>query len=442
MRQIAPWHWPLIVVCSALLADTSTGQSPADNLLENPGAEVGDGAPAGWQRSDPPPGVEFVWADAGAGGDRSLGLAKTVERYFPIAQWTQTLPHEDGRGRVHVGALIKASKAHKAVIDVQFEDAQGGAGHCWAAYVGATRVGDPPADHDWQWYSGVVAVPEGTRRLRVALQIYGPGQVWFDDVLARYVAEDVAVTDALKLSPQPAVRAGALPVGAEAPPSPEATRIDDDEQRQYFLHGPAGEAPADGFKLLLVLPGGDGSAEFRPFVQSIARHAAPPGYLVAQLVAPRWGDDADRIVWPTRKARVHGMKFTTEEFIAAVVADVAARHPIDRRKVFALGWSSGGPPCYSASLTPKTPLAGCMVAMSVFKPKVLPALRGAVGKAYYVLHSPQDFIPMRFAEDAVRRLAKAGAETVLVEYEGGHGWHGDPHAQIRAGLEWLETAAQ
>ncbi len=45
------------------------------------------------------------------------------------------------------------------------------------------------ATHDWKEYSGVVAVPNGTTGVAIALQIYGPGKVWFDKVEARYEKE-------------------------------------------------------------------------------------------------------------------------------------------------------------------------------------------------------------------------------------------------------------
>ncbi len=216
-----------------------------------------------------------------------------------------------------------------------------------------------------------------------------------------------------------------------------------DEHKRYFLIGPreGAKEPADGWKLLLVLPGGDGSAEFHPFVTNIARRGLPDGYLLAQLVAPKWRESEDRIVWPTKGLPDDRMKFSTEEFIAAVVEDAASKEKIDRRHVYALGWSSGGPPVYAASVTEGTPLTGAFVAMSVFKPDQMPPLSGAKGKAYYLLHSPQDFIKMHFPEAAKTDLTKAGAKVELKTYEGGHGWKGDVFGNIRRGVEWLETQA-
>ena len=216
-----------------------------------------------------------------------------------------------------------------------------------------------------------------------------------------------------------------------------------DQNKRYFLMGPRAErAPERGYRLLLVLPGGDGSDQFRAFVESLAQHAVSEDYLVAQLIAPRWYDGEDGIIWPTAKSREKKMQFTTEEFIDAVVADVATAHELDQKHVYALGWSSGGPAVYAAAMRAKTPLTGAFVAMSVFKPAELPPASGAKGRPFYILHSPQDFIRMTFTENARKQLSAAGAKVKLETYQGGHGWHGDPIDMIKAGVSWLESQAK
>jgi predicted esterase len=136
------------------------------------------------------------------------------------------------------------------------------------------------------------------------------------------------------------------------------------------------------------------------------------------------------------------MRFSTEEFIAAVVDDVTAKKKVDRTRIYALGWSSGGPPVYASSVTEGTPLTGAFVAMSVYKPEQMPPLARAKGKVYYLLHSPQDFIKMRFPEAAKKDLTAAGATVELRTYDGGHGWHGDALGNIRRGVEWLDAQAR
>jgi predicted esterase len=191
--------------------------------------------------------------------------------------------------------------------------------------------------------------------------------------------------------------------------------------------------------LLLVLPGGDGGRAFHPFVKRIFKNALPEGYLVAQPVAPKWDEKQfAQLVWPTETSRYPAMKFSTEEFVNAVVADIEKDHPLDSRRIFTLSWSSGGPAGYATSLHPGTRVTGSVIAMSVFKPDQLPEIHAAKAHAYYLLHSPEDFIPMRMPEMARDTLASNGAKVHLQTYPGGHGWHGDVYGMIGDGVRWLE----
>jgi predicted esterase len=216
-------------------------------------------------------------------------------------------------------------------------------------------------------------------------------------------------------------------------------RAGKDEHKRYFLIGPpkGAKAPKNGYGLLVVLPGGDGSADFHPFVKRVYKNAVPEGYVLAQPVAVKWSDKQE-IVWPTDKNRVEGMKFTTEEFVEAVIKDVADRHPLDPGRAFTLAWSSGGPAAYAASLS-NDKLTGSLIAMSVFKPDLLPPLERAKGHAYFLYHSPDDRVcPFRMAKQAAEELKKGGAAVKLATYEGGHGWRGNLYDDIREGVEWLE----
>jgi predicted esterase len=201
---------------------------------------------------------------------------------------------------------------------------------------------------------------------------------------------------------------------------------------------PAAPEPADGYKLLLVLPGGDGGRDFLPFIKRIYKHALNEDYLVAQLVAPKWAR-SEAVVWPTAKDGAAASKFTTEKFIAAVVEDVGKRHRIDRRHVFGLGWSSGGPPLYAASLQLNPVVTAIMPAMSIFYRGMFPPLKFAKDRPYYIFHSPDDEVcKFELAQRAAADLKEAGAKVKLVEYPGGHGWTSDPFANISAGVAWME----
>jgi poly(3-hydroxybutyrate) depolymerase len=210
-----------------------------------------------------------------------------------------------------------------------------------------------------------------------------------------------------------------------------------DLNKRYFLNGPKDDAADAARPLLLVMPGGDGSADFKPFVTNIWRETADADMLVAQLVAPRWSPEQfEQVVWPTNGLAWEGAAFTTEEFVAAVVDDIDARYDVDRSRVWILAWSSGGPAAYASLLS--GPATGAFVAMSVFKPDQLGDLSRAAGKSVYILHSPEDFIAMSFPQSARDTLGANGATTKLQTYKGGHGWHGDVFGMIRDGLAWLE----
>lgn len=223
----------------------------------------------------------------------------------------------------------------------------------------------------------------------------------------------------------------------------EKRQIDGDKRQSYFLIGPHEDAlpPEEGYGLIVVLPGGDGSAEFNAFVKRIYDNAAPERYLLAQLVAPQWSPKQE-ITWPTKKNRVPRMKFTTEEFVDKVIADVEREHKLNPGRIFLFGWSSGGPAVYSVALA-NPRVSGVLAAMAIFKPELLPPLEGAKKQAIYIYHCDDDrVVPVRFADAAAVELSKAGADVKMTKYEGGHGWHGDIFGDIHAAIEWLEAHAR
>src|SRR5262252_458435 len=133
--------------------------------------------------------------------------------------------------------------------------------------------------------------------------------------------------------------------------STQDLRAGGDEKKRYFVHGPKKDAkpPKDGFSVLYVLPGGDGGPTFQDFVKNIRKQALSDDWLAVELVAPKWRDD-QTIVWPTAALPTKDAKFTTEDFFAAVHKDVTKTFKVDAKRVFALGWSSGGPPVYTLAL--------------------------------------------------------------------------------------------
>jgi beta-lactamase regulating signal transducer with metallopeptidase domain/predicted esterase len=217
---------------------------------------------------------------------------------------------------------------------------------------------------------------------------------------------------------------------------------DGSTKMKYFQIGPHENAPVpkDGWKVLLILPGGAGNEDFQPFCRRIHKHALGKDYITLELVAHAWSDDENRVVWPTKKLKPDNATFTTEEFVASVVKDAGERLKINRKNVFALGWSSGGPAVYAQSVVEDTPVTGSFVAMSIFRPQLIGDLRGAKDKPYFILHSPADFINIdQHAKRAVKELGEHGASVKLKTYPGGHGWRGNVYGNISSGIEWLES---
>lgn len=218
--------------------------------------------------------------------------------------------------------------------------------------------------------------------------------------------------------------------------------VDGIEKQRYFLIGdPANDPPANGWGVLVVLPGGDGSADFHAFVTNIGTNFAPPGYLAIQLVAVE-GDP--KLTWPTKHSlrQTKKQSFTTEQHVAAVLKEVAAGLPegvrLDPAKRLVLGWSSGGPAAYAIAADKDLGFAGAFVAMSIFAPRDVQPAKEVAGKRFALLQSPQDQVtPWRHVAQAEEVLTRAGASVWKRGYAGGHGWQGDSLDKLRDGLAWL-----
>lgn len=216
-------------------------------------------------------------------------------------------------------------------------------------------------------------------------------------------------------------------------------KVDNNPRMRYFLIGPKAKAavPNSGFKLVVVMPGGDGGEDFHPFVRRLYKKAMNDEFLVAQPVAFKWRP-LQKTVWPTRVNPVEGQEFSTEDFVEAVIRDVARRYPLDKRYVFTLSWSSSGPAAYALALKKETPIKGSYVAMSVYRPQWHPPVASAKDRLFLLNHSPEDRVcKFHHAEQAKRELSEAGAIVRLVTYQGGHGWRGPIYERVRDGLSWL-----
>jgi beta-lactamase regulating signal transducer with metallopeptidase domain len=172
------------VETAATKGDAAPATPKTDNIVLNPSAEEG----GAWLQGGEIPGVTYTWdKNVAFEGKASLCIKKTANRYFPVAEWGQTVKRTGDLPCLEVSAQVKAKRATKAVLDVVFLDKDGKPiKHQWVAYIGAKEISDKPVDHDWQKYSGKVAIPDGTVDISIVLQDYGPGTVWFDDIQARY----------------------------------------------------------------------------------------------------------------------------------------------------------------------------------------------------------------------------------------------------------------
>lgn len=219
-----------------------------------------------------------------------------------------------------------------------------------------------------------------------------------------------------------------------------------DAMKRYFLirHKLEPKETPKEYGLLLVLPGGPGSEDFLPFCANVLTLAGTPkDVLVAELVAPVWSwGQSLNCVWPSNAFPSADAKFTSEQFVDAVIDDVGKQYKIHPGWVFSLGWSSSGHVVYSSSFeNPK--IRGSFVAMSRFVPRLFAHPQNAKGKRYYFWHSPDDRIcPYAESEAAARLLTKHGASTILKSYKGGHGWvpftfYGD---RIQEAIEWFRAS--
>ena len=159
--------------------------------------EKGSDTPEGWSKGNPVDGVEYIWDRNNIrGGTASLCLKKTVNKYFPIAQWTKRIEYQTDAQQLSVKAQIKAQNVTKAILDALFLDENNKwIKHEWISYIGQkTEENIPPANHDWKQYTGTVEIPESTKTIVIGLQIYGPGTVWLDnlEVAARQSKSHIA----------------------------------------------------------------------------------------------------------------------------------------------------------------------------------------------------------------------------------------------------------
>jgi polyhydroxybutyrate depolymerase len=115
-----------------------------------------------------------------------------------------------------------------------------------------------------------------------------------------------------------------------------ATLVHDERLRSYLVHVPPGAATGRALPLLVALHGGGGTAEGADDLMKLTPIADREGFLVAfpNAVGKNWNDG--------RRGRSNRASVDDVGFITAMIDDIAARLPVDRKRVFAAGISNGG----------------------------------------------------------------------------------------------------
>lgn len=200
---------------------------------------------------------------------------------------------------------------------------------------------------------------------------------------------------------------------------------------------PEAEAPDAGWGLVVVLPGGDGSDALQPIVTDLARQAMPPGYLVAQLVAPKGAEDAD-VIWPTADSLPEAAEFSAESFVRAAVEYLGERYPLNEQRIFGLGWGSGGEAMAAAAAAERSPLRGAMIAVNTFDPKRQSPPTPLHEKAFFLLPETGDAGSTSAAAAARDWLTAAGAHVRLDPGAPGRDCKGRLRDAAFRGIRWLE----
>ena len=188
--------------------------------------------------------------------------------------------------------------------------------------------------------------------------------------------------------------------------------------------------------LLVVLPGGDATKDFLPFVQNGLFAQAPDDFAGVMLTAVQW-TPGQQVVWPTERSKADGMQYTTEQYVRAVLAEVGAELPIDPARRVVVAWSSSGPAIHALMAAKDAPFDRAYIAMSVW-PQGLKDLAAVEGRRYVLDQSPDDQVTIfRHVRDAHAALSKAGAQVRVSNHAGGHGWTDAPLPRFAQNLAWL-----
>ncbi|MBI2921804.1 MAG: hypothetical protein HYY18_12030 [Planctomycetes bacterium] len=235
---------------------------------------------------------------------------------------------------------------------------------------------------------------------------------------------------------------GYLPARGEELPH-EDLKAGNDAKKRYFLIGPSPKVTigAEGYGLIVMIPGASQTGEdWLPKAKEYAQALPNERYLFAFPCSVIWNEKQTN-PWPTAKTPEKGMKFCTEDFLEAVVADVKARHKVNVRRVFLYGYQWGAFPAYAAGLRPRSPFTGVIAATGEMKLKDLPAIAGARARGWYLMSwDDPNYCPKGAMEEARAALRKAGARVEFKDF-GKEAFGGQGCAALLSAIEWLEKNA-
>ncbi|MCW3052891.1 MAG: Phospholipase/Carboxylesterase, partial [Chthonomonadales bacterium] len=200
-----------------------------------------------------------------------------------------------------------------------------------------------------------------------------------------------------------------LTPGILLPRAPQPTTAAEGDNRPFV-------AVQDRPGLIVVLSDSDpNNRAIQEFWQQAVNKAFSNKYLVAIVMAPRWGQEKP-YSWVTsiNRSRTPTAKFTVETFVGEIVADIVSRYPIHPDHIFLHGEGGGGLAAYACSLQPQTPFKGFSLLGAEFRSAQLPPVEAAKGRRYYIqAYKADKAVPYFLTTAAQSMLTKAGATVQL-----------------------------
>ena len=114
-------------------------------------------------------------------------------------------------------------------------------------------------------------------------------------------------------------------------------------QRSYEVHLPKDAPPAQPAPLVLVFHGGGGNAANAARMSGMDAKADAEGFIVAYPNGTGMRADAKLLTWNAWRCCGAALDNKVDDvaFVRALVDDIARRYPVDRKRIYATGFSNG-----------------------------------------------------------------------------------------------------